>query len=95
MELAYGVWGMLLGLALFLFPGMAWSWAFAPGLPRLARVALGLVLAFTVAPALMFALNLMFDVPIRLDTIAFVSLALGLVGVARMVAQPLLARVST
>lgn len=88
----HGLAGGLAGLALFLFPGLAWTLALAPGLGWPRALALSLVAAFTVAPAALFALNLLFDVPIRLATIAFLCVALGMAGISFHLAGPLLAR---
>lgn len=82
--LEHGAAGLAFGLGLFLFPGFAWAFALGRDLPLASRLALGPVLAFTVAPAVTFTLNLLFDVPIRLDTIAFLSAALGMAGVASL-----------
>jgi hypothetical protein len=70
------------GFAMFVFPGAAWAWALAPRLGWARAAPLALVLAFTLLPALLFALDLLFEVPIDLATMMLFATALGLAGVA-------------
>lgn len=95
MQLEHGVGGFAYGLALFLFPGATWAFALGRGLDLPKRIALSVVLSFTLAPMAMFVLNLIFGVPIRLSTIAFLSSALGMVGLAVLVAPLLRLRLGT
>jgi predicted membrane-bound spermidine synthase len=85
-----GLAGSLGGLALFLFPGAAWALALAPRLGWAKGAGLATVLAFTVAPGALFLLNVLFDAPLRLDTAVFLSVALGMAGIATRLAGPLL-----
>lgn len=71
----------LLGLAVLLFPGYAWVRALAPGLPAAKAVPLGVVIALTLTPMAVFGLNVLFQAPIRVDTVALLGMALGLAGV--------------
>lgn len=80
----------VLGLAVLLFPGYAWVAALAPRLPAAKAVPLGIVVALTVTPGAMFALNVLFSVPIRVGTLAYLAVALGMMGLAARLAQPLL-----
>lgn len=91
--LEHGVVGLLGGLALFLFPGAAWAYALGRGLSPAQRIALALVLSFTLAPMAMMALNLLLGVPIRYSTIALLTLGVGLAGVAVVMRRLLLTRI--
>lgn len=77
-----GVATGLLGLAIFLFPGVAWTLALAPRLGRARAAALSVVLAFTAAPAALFVLNAVLNLPIRPATSAFLAVALGMCALA-------------
>lgn len=89
----HGLAETLAGLALFLFPGVAWSLALAPGLPRPLAVALAPVLAFTLGPLALFVLNLFFGAPLRPAPMAFFAAALGLAGLAVRLHGPVVRRV--
>jgi hypothetical protein len=82
------------GLALFLFPGAAWTLALAPRMGWMRAAPLALVLAFTVAPAALFVLNVAFDAPLTLGPIALLTTALGMAGLAVRAAGPVLRSVS-
>lgn len=71
----------LVGGLLFWFPGLTWTWALAPTLSWPQRLPVSLVAAFTIEPGFMMALNLLFGVPIRLDTTAYLAAALGMGGI--------------
>lgn len=76
-------WGQILvGGALFWFPGLAWSWALIGDLGPSRWVPLSIVLAFTVQPFTMLLANLLFGLPVQLGTTATLSAALGLAGLA-------------
>ena len=94
MALEHGWGGLFAGLLVFLFPGFAWAFALGRDLDLPRRVGLGVVLSFTLAPALTFAANLLFGLPIRLGTIVMVSVAVGVAGVAVLLARSLAARVT-
>ena len=70
---AYGWEGLAWGLVLFFAPGAVWSLCLARALSWPARVAIAVLLAFTLVPALMFVLDLAFGVPLRVGTFAAVS----------------------
>lgn len=72
----------VVGGALFLFPGLAWSLALLPRAPLATTLAAGVLLAFVVAPLALFVLNIFFGLPMRLSTMAFLAVALGMVAVA-------------
>lgn len=90
----HGLVETLAGLALFLFPGLAWTLALAPRLPRALALALAPVMAFTLAPLALFILNLFFGAPLRPAPMAFFAAALGLAGLAVRLHGPVVRRVS-
>lgn len=92
--LEYGWAGLVVGLLVFLFPGFAWAFALGRGLDTPRRIGLGIVLAFTLAPAVTFVANLVFGLPIRLATVVMVSVAVGVAGVAVLAARALSARLT-
>ncbi|MCA1813874.1 MAG: hypothetical protein LC624_07980 [Halobacteriales archaeon] len=77
-----GLAAPLLGLALFLFPGVAWARVVAPDLGLGGSAGLSVVLAFTLAPAALFALNTVFAVPVRPDVSALLAAGFGMAGLA-------------
>ena len=91
----HGLAESLAGLALFLFPGAAWTLALAPRLGWRAAAPVGVVVAFTAAPAALFLLNLLFDAPLRLATMAPLAVAVGMAGVAARLAAPVAARLES
>lgn len=70
------------GLLLFLFPGIAWTRVLAPALSWTSSVLVGVIAAFTIAPLMLFALHVLFSVPLAIGPMAFLCLALGLSAVA-------------
>jgi hypothetical protein len=77
----HGVAGTLAGLALLLFPGLTWVAALAPWIGWLRGLVLAIVVGMTLTPAALFALDLLFGVPIHLGTIAAGAAALGMMGI--------------
>jgi hypothetical protein len=90
----HGLVEQVAGLALFLFPGAAWTWALAPRMPLWKSVPLAVLLAFTLGPLALFALQVLVDLPLRLGTMATLAMALGLAGFAVRLRAPLLAAVA-
>lgn len=76
---------VILGGALFWFPGLTWTWALVPQLPWQHRIPLSVVAAFTIEPGALMALHLLFAVPITLATGAYLSAALGTAGLVVLV----------
>ncbi|MBW3583321.1 MAG: hypothetical protein KY455_09515 [Euryarchaeota archaeon] len=75
----------LAGTALYLLPGVVWTWALAPRLAWFQKVPLSVVVAFTVQPGVLFLLHLLFSVPLDLATNVFLAVALALLGTAVLV----------
>lgn len=79
-EPAFG-WPMaLVGLALFFAPGAAWAAFFGRALGGPARVALAVLLSFTIVPAAMFVLDVLFGVPVTRASFAMLALVFALAG---------------
>lgn len=72
----------IVGLIVFFAPGAAWTWALLRHLGWMRAVPVAAVLAFTIEPFAMLALNLVFGVPVNLATGTYLSVALALAGVA-------------
>lgn len=77
----------LLGGILFLFPGFAWTWALGRPIPIPYRIPIGIVVAFSTTPLVLYFLSFFLHVPVNLATMAFLSVILGLLGCAAYVAR--------
>ncbi len=69
-----------LGALVLWAPGLAWTWALAPGLDWAKFLFLSVIVAFTVQPATLYLLNVFLGVPITHLNIALLSLSLALLG---------------
>lgn len=78
---------LVLGLALYLAPGVAWAWALGDRLRVPERLVVAVVLAFTLEPAAMLALNLLVNVPISLSTGSAMAALLTATGVGVWTSQ--------
>lgn len=70
----------LVGLALFFAPGAAWASVFGRALGWPARVALAVLLSFTLVPAAMFVLDVLFGVPVTRAAFAWLAVGFSLAG---------------
>lgn len=64
---------VVLGGALFVAPGLTWTWALVGSLPWPYRVPIALVAAFTIMPGALFVLHLFLGVPLSLEVYVFAA----------------------
>ncbi len=71
-----------MGLAVFLAPGAAWTWALLRQVGWVRMVPVAVVLGFAIEPFALLLLNLVLGAPINLATGAYLSVTLALLGLA-------------
>ena len=65
-----------LGLGVLWAPGLAWTWALAPGLDAAKFLAASVIVAASVQPGLAYVLNVFLGMPLTAVNVALLSLAL-------------------
>jgi uncharacterized membrane protein len=73
---------LVLGVLVLWAPGLAMTWALAPGLDRPKLLFVSFVVALTVQPGLMYLGNVFFGVPITATNTVLMALALAFLGLA-------------
>jgi hypothetical protein len=70
----------VLGALILWAPGLTWTWALVPGLDWAKFVFVSVIVALTIQPAAMYALNVFLGVPIAPMNYVLLSLGLALLG---------------
>lgn len=73
---------LVLGAAILWAPGLAWTWALAPGLDWAKFLAASVVVAASVQPAITYLLNVFFGMPVSPTNVVLICLALTAVAMA-------------